>query len=183
MLKKIGVDFCPFDPDIDESQFSSELPLEYVQRVARSKALTGQRENPGRLILAADTVVSLGEKILGKPRNQRETIRALEELSGKQHKVMTSVVVIDESEKERISTVTTYVLFRDLDSATIRAYASSGECVDKAGGYAIQGLGSVLVRGVRGSLSNVVGLPLKETIKLLNLVKIPNLFSSVTLSS
>ena len=177
LLKKIGVAFQDFDPGIDERRFFFESPLQYVKRVARSKALVGKKRYPGSLVLAADTVVCLGQRVLGKPRDRSEAISALQALSGKQHKVITSVILIDDAQKERVSTVTTHVDFHHLDFDTIQSYASCGESDDKAGGYAIQGLGSIFVRGMSGSLSNVVGLPLEETIKLLNLVKVPHVFS------
>jgi len=183
LLRRIGVHFQDFDPNVDERRHFSESPFQYVERVARLKALAGKKAYPCRLVLAADTVVCLGQKVLGKPDDKSEAISTLEELSGKQHQVITSVILVDEVQKERVATVTTHVDFHHLDFATIHSYVACGEGDDKAGAYAIQGLGSILVRGVSGSLSNVVGLPLEETIALLNFSKVPHVFSLVSFLS
>ncbi|MFL1464723.1 Maf family protein [Marinobacter sp. HN1S83] len=165
LLTQIGLSFHTRPVDIDETPEAGELPSAYVERLAREKALAGAVD-PEWLVLGSDTSVVLGGHILGKPADAAEAEATLSRLSGHTHQVMTAVAL---ASRGRCSTclVTTDVTFRNLSSEEIRAYVASGEPMDKAGSYGIQGLGGIFVKEIRGSYSAVVGLPLQETATLL----------------
>jgi septum formation protein len=156
---------------VDEKPLPDELPLDYTRRIARLKAEMGRlrllerglRDLP---LLAADTVVVLGKRILGKPANRVHAKEMLDALSGQTHHVLTGIAVAAPSGVQvRVST--TMVQFRDISQREIQAYIAHGEAQDKAGGYAIQGRAAVFVSAISGSYSGVVGLPLYETAQLL----------------
>ncbi len=171
-LRLLGVDFALVDVDVDESQQPREAPADYVQRVALSKARAGSAQLlSGAVVLAADTTVSLDGEIFGKPRDALDGPAMLARLSGRWHEVYTAVVVGVDAD-HHIEVVKTRVEFRVLDAAVIEAYWRSGEPNDKAGGYGIQGLGGALVKRIDGSYGAVVGLPLCETVALLEKVGI-----------
>ncbi len=154
--------------DTDESVRPGERPKPYALRVAREKARAADASGPSGLlpVLAADTTVALGEWIPGKPGTPERAVETLLRLSGRTHQVHTAVVVrLGERELSRV--VTTSVRFRRLSDADIQAYVESGEPLDRAGGYAIQGGGGALVDRVVGSYTGVVGLPLAEALSLL----------------
>lgn len=157
---------CEVRPvDVDESQLPGETPEHYVERVARLKAETCARQLPGRTIVAADTTVVVDDDVFGKPADAADATRMLERLSGRTHLVMTGVVVID---KRQVSAVeTTTVQFDALFPSDIAWYVASGEPMDKAGAYAIQGLASRFIPRIDGSYSNVVGLPIATLARLL----------------
>ena len=152
--------------EIDETPRPTELPRPHALRLAREKAaaITAQ---PGEFILAADTVVAVGRRILPKAENETQARKCLDLLSGRRHHVMTAVVVRapDGRVAERVND--TAVIFNRMTSAQIDAYLASGEWQGKAGGYAIQGLAAAYIRQIDGSYSSVVGLPLFETAQLL----------------
>jgi septum formation protein len=167
LLTQIGVPHRQFACDIDERVLDHEPPAEYVQRVARAKALAGQQQVAAdAVVLAADTVVVVDDHILGKPADQSEATAMLRSLSGRAHQVMTAVAVAcgDRCELLRVDTL---VIFRHLEEAEIAAYWATGEPADKAGSYGIQGLAATFVQRIEGSYSAVVGLPLMETAGLL----------------
>lgn len=167
LLASIGVTPDKVIPaDIDETPLKHERPLAYVQRVARSKAEVIAAQYPAATILAADTVVALGPRILPKAEDEPTARECLTLLSNKRHKVFTHVCVIRDG-KVREETVATLVRFTYLSPAEIDRYIASGEWEGKAGGYAIQGLAASYIALMRGSHSNVVGLPLYETRRLL----------------
>ncbi len=172
LLSQIGVSFhcCPVD--IDETPRPEEPPQRYVERLALEKAQACRQQYPEAVVLGSDTSVVVDGQILGKPVDEADAVRMLMRLSGRQHQVMTAVAVVD-GERQRIETVTTRVAFIELDEARCRAYWRTGEPCDKAGAYGIQGLGAVLVRGIEGSYSAVVGLPLMQTAALLQQFDIP----------
>lgn len=165
----------------DEERLADEPVEHYVSRTARQKALQAfeliaRRGLPPAPVLAADTVVSLGETILGKPKDPTEEIEFLHRLSGVEHEVRTAVVVgtspKDLQEALNVSTVR----FRSLTEEEIRTYAETDEPYDKAGGYGIQGLAGVFVESVAGSYSGIMGLPVCETAQLLKAVGVDALF-------
>jgi len=179
LLKQIGVSFevlllregTQRAADYDETPADSEPPKEYVVRVARIKAQAGwSRLEQRRLmrfpVLSADTTVTLETRIFGKPSSREEAAAFLRALSGKSHEVHTAVAVKFEDQIE-MALSTTQVHMRELDDQEIRQYVSSGEALDKAGAYAIQGRGAAFIRGIEGSYSGVMGLPLYETYLLL----------------
>jgi septum formation protein len=164
LLTLIGVRFSACSPDIDESPELGETPVEYVRRLASAKAaVVGALAD--ELVIAADTTVDLDSQILGKPVDDLDAAAMLRRLSARTHVVHTGVAV-RRGAKELVEVCTTLVTFALLDEATIQWYLSTGEPLDKAGSYALQGAGAVLVERVDGSVSNVVGLPLHLVVEL-----------------
>lgn len=155
--------------DTDESVATGELPREAVMRLALAKAEAAKslRRTPNDIILTADTIVACGRRILGKPRGEEDATRMLQLLSGRRHKVMTSVCLVCAGDVITSRTVVTRVSFKRLSEDELAAYIASGEWHGKAGAYAIQGHADMFVRALEGSYSNVVGLPLHETANLL----------------
>jgi septum formation protein len=157
---------CDVHPvEVDESRLPGEAPDHYVARVAALKADTCARQVPGRTIIAADTAVVVDDEVFGKPVDATDATRMLERLSGRAHLVMTGVVVIGERQVSAVET--TAVQFNTLSASDIAWYVASGEPMDKAGGYAIQGLASRFIPRIDGSYSNVVGLPIATLARLL----------------
>lgn len=156
-------------PDVDETPGARELPRAYASRIARAKALAVSEKLPGRLILAADTVVAAGRRILPKAETEAQARACLSLLSGRRHRVMTAVVVRSAEGVMRERLVETVVIFSRLSKTEIDTYVTSGEWQGKAGGYAIQGEAARFIRYIGGSYSGVVGLPLHETAQLLGL--------------
>jgi len=166
LLTKIGVHFVVRVPDIDESPVPGEDPTAYVRRVAFEKAAAVDAA-PHELVIAADTTVELDGAILAKPLDTADAAAMLRRLSARTHRVHTGVVVRRDG-VEHAAVCTTLVTFTDLEESTIEWYVATGEPMGKAGAYALQGAGSVLVRLVRGSVSNVIGLPLHVVLELAN---------------
>jgi septum formation protein len=157
--------------DVDEFPLPGEPPREYVLRLARAKAAAGwqllvEQKLPRAPVLAADTTVALGGRILGKPADRAEAAEMLAALADRDHEVLTGVAVRLEAQLETALSVS-QVRFGPLSAEDIRGYVASGECDDKAGAYAIQGRAARFVREVHGSPSGIVGLPLYETVELL----------------
>jgi len=168
LLQQLGMEFVCHPAEIDETPVPGEQPAAYVRRMAQEKAETVvQRYIPGQqLVLAADTTVVIDDLVLGKPRNMADGMAMLQRLSGRSHTVFTAVC-LSSGAKQRCEVVATQVSFVELSPRTCAAYLATDEPWDKAGAYAIQGLGGALVSGIRGSYSNVVGLPLSETWQML----------------
>ncbi|MBA1201809.1 septum formation inhibitor Maf [Pseudomonas capeferrum] len=167
LLTQIGVPFTTLGAPIDETPLPGEAAPAYVERLARGKAEAGLAGlgQPG-VVLGADTAVVLDGKILGKPRDREQALAMLAELSNREHQVLTAVALGDGQRCESLC-VASQVRFRAIGAEEAARYWASGEPADKAGGYAIQGLGAVFVIGLQGSYSAVVGLPLSETADLL----------------
>jgi septum formation protein len=166
LLSQIGVSHIVMAADIDESVLPAESPRSYVVRLAREKALAIHRTGSQLPVLAADTTVVVDGRVFGKPRDRSDAIAMLGELSGRAHEVLTAVALAGVSGvSERLSAST--VRFRKISPEECEAYWHTGEPRDKAGGYAIQGLGAVFVESISGSYSGVMGLPLFETGELL----------------
>lgn len=173
LLAQIGVPHVVLEVDFDEARLPHEAPQAFVERLARDKALHARRAVPdGRPLLAADTIVVLDGEIFGKPRDQDDALRMLGALSGRTHEVMTGVAVCDGTRVQGAVSVSR-VAFRELDTAECRAYWATGEPADKAGAYAVQGLGAVFIARIDGSYSGVMGLPLFETAQLLRAAGVP----------
>ena len=171
VLRGIGLDFTIVPADVDESLHADEKPTDYVERVARDKAMAvvarlGIGAAGNVVVLAADTTVDVDGEILGKPADDADARRMLRLLSGRTHQVHTAVVVWRIFGLE-LATVITDVTFVDLDDGTIDWYLSTGEHRDKAGSYGMQGAAGALVERVDGSPTNVIGLPLAETVAML----------------
>ena len=166
LLKEIGLNFEIYKPDVDETRLNNESPGGLCSRLSRLKAQAGAEKFSDSIIIAADTIVVIDNEILGKPHDREDAFRMLKILQGREHEVITGVSV---ALNEKIITHTehTFVKFTDLNDSEIREYISTGECDDKAGAYAIQGKGSVLIEGIKGDYFNVVGLPLCALSKML----------------
>lgn len=152
---------------LDETPHADETPAVFALRLAEEKARAVAVREPGAFVLGADTVVACGRRILGKPGTEDEARRCLNLLSGRRHRVYGGIAVATPSGKITSRRVETAVLFKRLTDDEIADYLARGEWRDKAGGYAVQGLAARFVRGIVGSYSNVVGLPLYETVALL----------------
>lgn len=158
LLGQLGVEMSIVAPEVDETPLPGETPVEYVRRVATAKAQAVPAASD-RLVIAADTTVDLGGEILGKPLDDRDAAEMLRRLSARTHRVHTGVAVRLGARCE-VEVVTSLVTFTALTPSAIEWYVGTGEPLDKAGAYAVQGAGGVFVERVRGSVSNVVGLPL-----------------------
>lgn len=159
LLERLGVSFTVDPPDIDESPLPGEAAIDYVGRIAAAKAGAVAPRHPDAVVIAADTTVDLDGCILAKPADAPAARRMLKALSGRTHRVHTGVVVGRSDQTER-GTATTYVTFTPVTDSAIEWYISTGEPMDRAGAYAIQGHGNMFVEKVTGSVTNVVGLPL-----------------------
>lgn len=166
LLAQLGVRFRVVPAAIDESVRGGESPEDYVLRMAMEKAQAVAAREAGACVLGADTTVVLDDDILGKPASHGEALATLARLSGRSHAVMTGLCLATPGGSHG-EVVRTEVTFVTLDLATCEAYLATDEPWDKAGGYGIQGLAGAFVRGINGSYSNVVGLPLAETWALL----------------
>jgi septum formation protein len=168
ILARLGLEFEVIIADVDETPIPGETPRVYSARAARDKAQAVRRADPkGRALVAADTIVVCDGDILGKPTDPGHATKMLSRLSGRWHRVITAVCVIDGAGAEQKKSVETEVRFRSLSEGTIARYVATGEGEDKAGSYGIQDLGSALVAELRGSYTNVVGLPAAETLEML----------------
>jgi septum formation protein len=168
LLGSLGLEFAVVVSGVNET-ISHAGPAEaMVRQWAEAKAQTVAANYPAHWVLAADTIVALGEEVYGKPADAAEASVMLDSLSDREHDVITGICLVhSERQVQRAAAVITRVRFKRLSAAEIQAYVASGEPLDKAGAYGIQGLGAYLVRSVTGSYTNVVGLPLCETIELL----------------
>ena len=187
LLSQLGYQFITLVADIDESVAPNESPKAYVLRLAIEKAQSiysklPKKEQVDALVLGADTCVVINGEILGKPRNETDCINTLLKLSNNKHQVLTSIAVVG---KQLVvsKVVSTDVYFKDLTVNEIRLYWKTGEPVDKAGSYAIQGIGGQFVTHIHGSYSAVVGLPLYETAQLLASVELPTVIQSLNSTS
>lgn len=164
LLKQLGIAPGRVAPaDIDESPLKLELPAPYAKRIASEKANKIAAENPGAIVLAADTVVGVGRRILPKTETEDEARKCLALLSGRRHNVITGVSIVNAAGMQKTKLVVSAVKFKRLSEAEIAHYINSGEWKGKAGGYAIQGHAAALIPFISGSYSNIVGLPLFET--------------------
>ena len=168
LLSSVGIRFTVKPSNVDEEPIVDESPQEHVSRLASAKA----REVAGRVnqtdevwVLGADTIVIIDGELLGKPEGRVEALHMLKKLSGRTHKVITGYSIYNPSKDEEIKrAVETTVKFKDLTDDEITGYVASGEPMDKAGAYAIQGLGAFMVEEIKGSYSNVVGLPICQVV-------------------
>ena len=168
LLRQIGIVPDIIDPaDIDEAPKRGELPPAHVVRLAEEKARAVAPRHPGAFVLAADTVVACGRRILPKAEDEATARACLAMLSGRRHRVYGGVALIAPDGEIAIRRVLSMVAFKRLSTAELEAYIASGEWRGKAGGYAIQGHAAALISWISGSYSNVVGLPLFETAQLL----------------
>ena len=169
LLRNAGIAFAVHPPQVDETRHKQESPLDYAQRVARDKARAVSKQYPDAIVLGADTIVVVGRDILGKPRDAADAARMLRRLSGRPHKVVTAVALIGSNQNkfEDVRAESTKVVFNRLSAADIRDYVASGEPMDKAGAYAIQGRASRWVPKIVGDYCNVVGLPVTLVVQMM----------------
>jgi septum formation protein len=168
LLAQAGLVPDAFDQaDLDETPLPNELPRAHAARLARAKAAACAPRHPGAFILAADTVVACGRRILPKPEDEETAWHCIELLSGRRHRVVGGVAVVTPQGRLGARLVTSIVTFKRLTREEIADYVATGEGLGKAGGYAIQGFAARFIRTIQGSYSNIVGLPLFETVALL----------------
>lgn len=166
LLEMLGIPFRVVTPNVDESLRAAEQPEGYVTRLAREKASTVAVQQQGSVVLAADTTVVLRGRVFAKPESADEAADMLRRLQGRKHQVLTAVAVAQDGRVEHGLDVTD-VTFRQLSSEQIADYVATGEPLDKAGAYAIQGKGAALVEGIHGDFFGVMGLPLRLALDLL----------------
>ncbi len=167
-MRQVGLDFEVEPSRIQERVVIGLGPAEMAERLALEKAISVAAGRKEGLVIGADTVVVLDGRILGKPADREEAALMLDSLSGREHKVITGIAIVDASTgKSRSDRVVTSVQFAPLDRRTIERYVATGEPMDKAGAYAIQGHGALLIEGITGCYYNVVGLPLRRLAELL----------------
>lgn len=167
-LHQLGLSFNILPASIDESPLPGEEPVAFARRMATSKAEHVARLHPEACVIGADTVVSLAGIIYGKPADASEALSMLEQLQGHTHQVITGLAVVMHNQGIQESTTeTTRVSFDHFTRPILKAYVDSGDPLDKAGAYGIQGQGTFLVRAIDGSYSNVVGLPVNQLLRLL----------------
>ncbi len=168
ILRTLGMPFSIIPPDIDESKKEEELPKEYVLRISYDKACKVGNHFPDKWVIGADTVVVYKNKILGKPRNEKDAFAMLKTLSGKWHRVITGFCVLNMSRKVAYrDAVETKVFMRNMQDHEIMRYIGTSEPLDKAGSYAVQGRAGYMVKEIKGSYSNVIGLPICEVAEAL----------------
>jgi septum formation protein len=169
LLKQVGLEFDVIPSRIEEDFVKGESPRRHVLRLAEAKALDVGNRHPDRWVVAADTIVYVDHSILGKPKSREEARKMLRRLSGKEHRVLTgfSVHHLGRAKGDR-EAVQTVVKVKKLTQAEMEWYIETGEPFDKAGGYAVQGMGSFMIESIKGSYANVVGLPICELIQMLS---------------
>jgi septum formation protein len=172
LLAQIGVPHAVAVPDVDEGVRAGEAVAVYVERVARSKAEAIWRQLQDLPVLGADTTVVLDGRSLGKPRDRADGLSMLRALAGREHQVLTSIALVTAAGTRCVTSCSTVRMRASSDQERAR-YWDTGEPCDKAGGYAIQGLGAIFIESLQGSYSGVMGLPLFETAQLLAAARVP----------
>jgi len=168
LLSAVGIPFRVVPSGVDEIPRRGELPARFARRAARDKGMWVAARHPGAFVLSADTIVVAGGRILGKPRDRSEARRMLSLLAGREHRVYTAVSLLCVARGHEESGIdVSRVRFRALTPAEVAGYARTGECDDKAGAYAAQGAGMLLIDRVAGSFTNVVGLPMTRVVAML----------------
>lgn len=176
LLEMLGIEYAVDLPNTPERAEPGELPEMFAVRLAREKALAVARRHPGVPVLGADTVVVVEHRMLGKPATPAEAVKMLTELSGRDHRVVTAVALARDSVCEERCDVTR-VWFRSLPPEIIQAYVATGEPMDKAGAYGVQGYGAALVQRIDGDFFSVMGLPLRLVVELLEAAGMPYRFT------
>ena len=171
LLKLVGFDFEVIPGSVDETFRPAESPREHLLRLSEEKALSVARCHPDAWVLGADTIVVVAGELLGKPGSPAEAKEMLEKLSGREHEVFTGFSIVRQDRGSRIrEVVESSVLFREITDDEMACYTATEEPYDKAGAYAVQGMGGCFIREIRGSFSNVMGLPLCEVVEALKRV-------------
>jgi septum formation protein len=168
LLRNAGISFSVQPSNIDESPLAGESAKDCAERLAKGKALAASRNYPDDFVLGADTIVVVDGVMLGKPRDEDDAVRMLRVLSRRTHEVITGVCLVAPSGRASVSSDVTVVTMGEVADEEIRAYVATGEPMDKAGGYASQGIASRWITRIEGSYSNVVGLPVALVYGMLN---------------
>lgn len=179
LLESIGLKFQIITPETEETHLKGESAEDFALRLSKDKALSVSREcEEGTVVIGADTVVVVGNDILGKPLDENDAASMLRKISGREHRVLTAFSIVKpKSQVLHSEIVETLVGVKNLAASEIQGYIMTGEPMDKAGAYGIQGIGAFMVRQIRGSYTNVVGLPLVELLEALKLHGAFNIFS------
>jgi len=180
LLSRLGLAFEVVPSEVPEDILPGETPEAHVRRLSGEKAREVQSQRPHALVVAGDTVVVLGNRILGKPRNEDEAVSTLMDLSGETHAVVSGLALGFPDGRLLDGALTTRVTFRPFGEGAARRYVETGEPMDKAGAYGIQGMGSALVQEIQGDYHTVVGLPLPLLIRLLEAGGLAYDFGSIT---
>jgi septum formation protein len=168
LLENLGLEFEVIAADIDESVGSKEKPQDVVERLSLNKAVTIAEKNPQAWVIGADSIVVVGEEILGKPATTNDAVRMLELIQGREQEVWGGLAIVNQHRKIRdVTSFVTKVLIASLGQQQIQAYVATGEPLDKAGAYGIQGIGGSFVEKIIGSYTNVVGLNVSYVVKAL----------------
>jgi septum formation protein len=175
ILQSVGLNFKIIPAHVNEDYLTGESPQQHVRRLSYNKAITIAEKNQNAWVLGADTIVVIDGIILGKPKNKTQAKDMLEKLSGREHKVFTGfTIALMESEIYKTKVIQSTVRFKIIRPEEIKWYINCDEPYDKAGGYAIQGRGAYFIRSIRGSYTNVIGLPLCEVLETLISLKAIN---------
>ncbi|PLX98868.1 MAG: septum formation inhibitor Maf [Desulfuromonas sp.] len=179
MLENLGIEFTVIPSSAAEDEIPDETPEDHVVRLSidKAKEVAERPDVPGRWFIGSDTIVLQEGRILGKPAGKEDAAAMLRSLSGSEHRVLSGYAIIDREQQEIVAdAVSTMVRFRELTESEIAGYIASGEPMDKAGAYAIQGKGGVFVESIEGSYNNVVGMPLCQVIEVLKRMGAVRLF-------
>lgn len=176
LLEMLGISHTVYPVEIDEQVRAGENPEDYASRLAGEKARAGSQQHPGRWVLGADTVVVVGSDMLGKPQSVVEAESMLTRLAGNRHRVITAVSLVRGDQSHEARDVTA-VWFRPMTREMVREYVRTGEAMDKAGSYAIQGRGAVLVERIEGDYFGVMGLPVRLVVDLMKAAGVPYSFT------
>jgi septum formation protein len=175
LLSSVGLKFKIIPAHVNEAYLAGESPREHVRRLAQSKAMTIARKNPSAIVLGADTIVVIDGLILGKPKNKKQAIEMLTRLSDREHQVFTGFTLAQAGAKVyKTKVIRSAVRFKKISPEEMQWYVNCDEPYDKAGGYAVQGKGASFIKSIRGSYTNVIGLPLCEVMEELKKLKALN---------
>lgn len=165
-MNYLGLQYECIKPDVDETVKEGELPEHLVLRLSKDKAFAVSADNTDAVVIAADTVVAIDNQILGKPNNREDAFNMLKKLQGRTHEVFTGTSIVYQ-ERVKCFCVKCSVTFDCISDDELKTYIASGECDDKAGAYALQGIASIFIKEVSGSVTTVIGLPINEVRKAL----------------
>jgi septum formation protein len=175
LLRSVGLKFKIIPAHVNEEYLEGETPREHVRRLSQDKAMAIARKNPSALVLGADTIVVIDSLILGKPKNKKQAREMLTRLSDREHEVFTGFTIAHDATKVyKTKVIKSSVLFKKISPKEMEWYVSCDEPYDKAGGYAVQGKGASFIKSIRGSYTNVIGLPLCEVMEELKNLKALN---------
>ena len=179
LMDMLGLAHEVLHPNVDETLLHGESPAAHVERLARAKAAAGASQRPEALVIGADTVVVLGRDVLGKPARRQDAVATLLRLAGRDHLVYSGLALATPTGEVHSGVSITRVWFRPFDESLARRYVATGEPLDKAGSYGIQGLGAALIERIEGDYFTVVGFPIPELMRLLELAGWRYLFGAL----